>query len=587
LKQKEKIKGTVFEASVFKRIMAFAYRYKGIFISSLVLALFLAGLATLRPKLLQYTIDNYIINKDQAGLLRFSIYIFVVLLLEVLTQFGFIYLANLLGQNVIRDMRLKVFDHIIHFKKAYFDTTSIGKLVTRVVNDIETISSIFGQGLFVLTSDILKMIAILVLMFFMNVKLSLIVLAVMPIILGATRWFQKHIKVTFQDVRNQVANLNGFVQERLSGMKIVQLFNREKIEYEHFEAINQKHKKAHIRTIWFYSIFFPVVEVVTTITIGLIAWYGGLQVIAETLTVGTVIAFISMSKQLFRPLRQIADKFNTLQMGMIASKRVFKVLDTDSHIVDNGTLEQAHVQGNIEVKDLHFSYIKDEEVLKGINFTVKQGQKIALVGATGAGKSTIINLLNRFYEIDSGSITLDSIPIQAYKLKNLRKHIGVVLQDVFLFADSIYNNIALNNPAISLETVKNAAKAIGIHEFIMTLPDDYHYNIKERGVMLSSGQRQLIAFLRVYVNNPSVLILDEATSSIDTYSEKLIQKATDAITKNRTAIIIAHRLSTIQEADTILVMDKGQIVERGTHNELVKLKDGYYRKLYEMQFMDS
>jgi subfamily B ATP-binding cassette protein MsbA len=587
LKQEEKIKGTVFEASVFKRIMAFAYRYKAIFISSLVLALFLAGLAALRPKLLQYTIDNYIINKNQAGLLRFSIYIFIVLLLEVLTQFGFIYLANLLGQNVIRDMRLKVFDHIIHFKKAYFDTTSIGKLVTRVVNDIETISSIFGQGLFVLTSDILKMIAILVLMFFMNVKLSLIVLAVMPLILAATRWFQKHIKATFQDVRNQVANLNGFVQERLSGMKIVQLFNREKMEYTDFETINQKHKKAHIRTIWFYSIFFPVVEVVTTITIGLIAWYGGLQVIAETLTVGTVIAFISMSKQLFRPLRQIADKFNTLQMGMIASKRVFKILDTNSHIVDNGTLEQAHVQGDIGVKDLHFSYIKDEEVLKGISFTVKQGEKIALVGATGAGKSTIINLLNRFYEIDSGSITIDNIPVQAYKLKNLRKHIGVVLQDVFLFADSIYNNIALNNPEISLETVKNAAKAIGIHEFIMTLPNAYQYNIKERGVMLSSGQRQLIAFLRVYVNNPSVLILDEATSSIDTYSEKLIQKATDAITQNRTAIIIAHRLSTIQEADTILVLDKGIIVERGTHNELLKIQDGYYRKLYEMQFINN
>jgi subfamily B ATP-binding cassette protein MsbA len=587
LKQEEKIKGTVFEASVFKRIMAFAYRYKGVFIGSLMLALFLAGLAALRPKLLQYTIDNYIINKNQAGLLRFSIYIFIVLLLEVLTQFGFIYLANLLGQNVIRDMRLKVFNHIIHFKKAYFDTTSIGKLVTRVVNDIETISSIFGQGLFVLTSDILKMIAILVLMFFMNVKLSLIVLAVMPIILAATRWFQKHIKATFQDVRNQVANLNGFVQERLSGMKIVQLFNREKTAYIHFEAINQKHKKAHIRTIWFYSIFFPVVEVVTTITIGLIAWYGGLQVIAETLTVGTVIAFISMSKQLFRPLRQIADKFNTLQMGMIASKRVFKILDTNSHIVDNGTLEQVHVQGNITVKDLHFSYIKGEEVLKGISFTVKQGEKIALVGATGAGKSTIINLLNRFYEIDSGSITIDSIPIQAYKLKNLRKHIGVVLQDVFLFADSIYNNIALNNPEISLETVKNAAKAIGIHEFIMTLPNAYQYNIKERGIMLSSGQRQLIAFLRVYVNNPSVLILDEATSSIDTYSEKLIQKATNAITQNRTAIIIAHRLSTIQEADTILVLDKGIIVERGTHDELLKIQGGYYRKLYEMQFIDN
>ena len=585
MKQKEKIKGTVFDAAVFKRIMAFAYRYKAIFISSLLLALVLAGLAALRPKLLQYTIDNYILTKDQTGLLHFSIYIFIVLILEVLTQFGFIYFANLLGQNVIRDMRLKVFEHIIHFKKAYFDTTSIGKLVTRVVNDIETISSIFGQGLFVLISDILKMFAILILMFSMNVKLSFIVLAIMPVILMATRWFQKHIKTTFQEVRNQVANLNGFVQERLSGMKIVQLFNREKIEFQQFQTINAKHKKAHIRTIWFYSIFFPIVEVLTTVTIGLIAWYGGLQIIAETLSAGTVIAFISMSKQLFRPLRQIADKFNTLQMGMIASKRVFTVLDTESHVVDNGTLEQDHIKGNISVKNLRFSYIKGEEVLKDISFSVKQGEKIALVGATGAGKSTIINLLNRFYEIDEGSILLDAIPIQAYKLKNLRKHIGVVLQDVFLFADSIYNNIALNKPEISLETVKNAAKAIGIHEFIMTLPNNYYYNIKERGVMLSSGQRQLIAFLRVYVNNPSVLILDEATSSIDTYSEKLIQKATDAITKNRTAIIIAHRLSTIQEADTILVMDQGKIVERGTHKELIQLNNGYYKNLYDMQFI--
>ena len=579
----DKSKGNIFDKAVFKRIMAFAYVYKTVFIAAAILALSLAGLGVLRPKLLQYTIDHYITTKDQIGLLRFSIYIIIVLLLEVLVQFGFIYCANLLGQNVIRDMRIKVFKHILHFKKAYFDTTSIGKRVTRVVNDIETISSIFGQGLFVMVSDILKMLSVLLLMLFMHVKLTLIVLAIMPIILAATRWFQKHIKATFQEVRNQVANLNGFVQERLSGMKIVQLFNREQIAFDNFKTINAKHRKAHVKTIGFYAIFFPVVEIITSITIGLLAWYGGLQIITGTLTVGTLIAFISMSKQLFRPLRQIADKFNTLQMGMIASKRVFKVLDTESSIVNNGTFEKTNINGVIAVKDVHFLYIKDEEVLKGISFNIEQGDKVAIVGATGAGKSTIINFINRFYELDSGSITVDGIPIQAFKLNNLRKHIGVVLQDVFLFADSIYNNIALNNPNISLEEVKKAAKTIGIHEFIMSLPDNYHYNIKERGVMLSSGQRQLIAFLRVYVSNPSVLVLDEATSSIDTYSEKLIQKATDAITANRTSIIIAHRLSTIQQATTILVMDKGKIVESGTHQSLLA-HNGFYKKLYDMQF---
>lgn len=589
--QQENNKPKVFDTAIFKRIMQFALKYKRIFIFSTLLALLLAFLGAFRPKLIQYTVDHYIITKDEAGLLQFSIYLLFVVFLEAASQFGFMFLANLLGQNVIRDMRLQAFEHIIHFKKAYFDTTSIGKLVTRVVNDIETISSIFGQGLFVLISDVLKMLAILAVMFWMNVKLALIVLVVLPVILAATRWFQKHIKSAFQDVRNQVANLNGFVQERLSGMRIVQLFNREKIEYQNFEAINTKHKKAHIRTIWYYSIFFPIIEVITTVTIGLLAWYGGLQLISnETITesgmtVGILIAFISMSKQLFRPLRQIADKFNTLQMGMIASKRVFNILDTDSKIVDNGTLEQEHIQGEIKVENVHFSYIKGEEVLKGISFNIKQGEKLAIVGATGAGKSTIINLINRFYEIDSGSITIDSIPIQAFKLQNLRKHIGVVLQDVFLFADSIYNNIVLFNTKISLDEVKNAAKQIGIHEFIMSLPDNYHYNIKERGVMLSSGQRQLIAFLRVYVNNPNILILDEATSSIDTYSEKLIQQATDTITQGRTSIIIAHRLSTVQKADTILVMDKGKIVEIGKHSELLKLTNGYYKKLYDMQFL--
>jgi subfamily B ATP-binding cassette protein MsbA len=461
----------------------------------------------------------------------------------------------------------------------------VGKLVTRVVSDIETIAAFFSTGVFTIVSDVLQMFAITALMFYFNWKLAFIALAVLPILIYATRVFQQAIKTTFQEVRNQVANLNGFVQERVTGMKIVQLFNRERIEYENFNAINNKHKEAYVKTIWYFSIFFPIAEILSSIGIGLIVWFGSKQIIGGFVAgPGTVMAFVQMAQMLFRPLRQIADKFNQLQMGIVSGERVFKVIDTQSSIVKNGTIRVKKLKGNINFREVTFSYVADEEVLKGISLDVKSGQTIAIVGATGAGKSTIINLINRFYEINSGAICIDDIPIQEYALENLRTQIAVVLQDVFLFSDSILNNITLKNKKISLEEVKKAAKQIGIHDFIMTLPGDYQYNVKERGAMLSSGQRQLIAFLRAYLSQPSILILDEATSSVDSYAEQLIQYATETITKGRTSIIIAHRLATIKQADKIIVMDQGLIVEEGTHDELLRKEKGYYKNLYEKQF---
>jgi subfamily B ATP-binding cassette protein MsbA len=457
--------------------------------------------------------------------------------------------------------------------------------VTRVVSDIETIAAFFSNGVFTIVSDVLKMLVVTVFMLILNWKLALITLAVLPILIYATKRFQIAIKATFQEVRNQVANLNGFVQERVTGMKIVQLFNREKIEYDNFKKINDKHKKAHVKTIWYFSIFFPIAEILSSIGIGLIVWYGGGEAIQNSGTsVGTIMGFITLAQMLFRPLRQIADKFNQLQMGIVSGERVFKVIDTESSIAKNGTMMAQKLEGNISFKEVRFSYTKDEEVLKGVSFNVDKGQTVAIVGATGAGKSTIINLINRFYEIDSGSICVDGIPVDTYDIQSLRKQVAIVLQDVFLFSDSIYNNITLKNENISLQEVETAAKQIGIHDFIMTLPGGYQYNVNERGAMLSSGQRQLIAFLRAYVSKPSVLILDEATSSVDSYAEQMIQYATETITKGRTSIIIAHRLATIKQADKIIVMDNGFIVEEGSHQELLEKEQGYYKNLYDKQF---
>ncbi|HCO85523.1 MAG TPA: antibiotic ABC transporter ATP-binding protein [Arenibacter sp.] len=582
----DKDTGKAFDYRLFKRLLRHVRPYLITFYGVAIAAILLSGFAVLTPILVGEIVDNAITNKDGQKLLTLTLAMVGVLLGEVLSQLYFNYYANWLGESVIKDIRINLFKHLMGFKMKYYDNSSIGVLVTRAVTDMQRIGEIFSEGFFVIVSDLLKMLVVAIVMIVANWKLSLIVFAVLPIILYATRLFQKAMKVAFIEVRAQVSNLNSFVQERITGMKIVQLFTREEIEKEKFREINEKHQNAWLKTVWYNSIFFPVAEIVSSITVGLIVWYGGLQNVANISQeeYGTIFMFILLSSMLFRPLRQIADKFNTLQMGMVAANRVFKILDTDSNIQDVGTIDKDSVKGEIEFKNVRFGYLENEEVLHGISFKVKAGETIAIVGATGAGKSTIINLLNRFYEINSGAILIDGINIRDYKLNSLRSKIAVVLQDVFLFADTIANNISLKNDAITIEHMEHAAKQIGVHEFISSLPGGYTYNIKERGTMLSSGQRQLIAFLRAYVSNPSILVLDEATSSVDTYSEQLIQRATEKITEGRTSIIIAHRLATIKKADKILVMQDGLIVETGTHKELLKQK-GYYQNLYEAQFL--
>lgn len=581
--------GNAFDFGLFKRLLKYAHAYRWAFYFVAIAAILLSLLGVMRPYLLQLTIDNSIVPQDNDQLLLYIGLMVGVLLLEVIFQFCFIYYANWLGQEVIRDLRVNLFKHMLQFKMKYFDKSAVGRLVTRAVSDIETIASIFSEGLFMIISDLLKMAVILGFMFYQSWRLTLLVLVVLPFILYATRVFQKKMKLAFEEVRTQVANLNTFVQERITGMKIVQLFTREEKEYENFKEINDKHRKGWIKTVWYNSIFFPIAEMATSITIGLIVWYGGLRVVAgsEAITLGVIVAFVELSQMLFRPLRQIADKFNTLQMGMVAANRVFGVLDTQASIADEGKIVVDHLKGEIEFEEVRFGYLEDEEVLKGISFKAQAGETVAIVGATGAGKSTIINLLNRSYEISSGRIVIDGIDVRDITLKSLRGEIAIVLQDVFLFADTILNNITLNNPGITKEVVIQAAKDIGVHDFISSLPGGYDYNVKERGVMLSSGQRQLIAFLRAYVSNPSILVLDEATSSVDSYSEQLIQDATLKITEGRTSIVIAHRLATVKKADKILVMDAGRIVEMGTHSQLLKKENGYYKNLYEVQFMQE
>ena len=582
----DKDSGKAFDTRLFKRLLAYTKPYKITFYGVALAAILLSCFAILTPLIVKKIIDEAIKESNAEMLLYLTIAMLVVLLGQVICQLAFNYYANWLGESVIKDVRINLFKKMLSFKMKYFDNSSLGVLVTRAVADMQRIGEIFSQGFFVIVADLLKMVVAAIVMLFINWKLALIVFALLPIIMYATRWFQKAMKVAFTEVRAEVSNLNSFVQERITGMKIVQLFTREKIESDKFREINEKHKKAWLKTVWYNSIFFPIAEIVSSLTVGLIVWYGGLQNVANISTdiAGTIFAFIMLIDLLFRPLRQIADKFNTLQMGMVAANRVFKILDTDSHIQNIGSFEKDVVNGDIKFDDVHFGYLEDEEVLHGISFDVKAGETVAIVGATGAGKSTIINLLNRFYEINSGAILVDGVDIKEYNLSSLRTHIAVVLQDVFLFADTIANNISLKNSAISVSDIENAAKAIGVDEFITSLPGGYQYNVKERGTMLSSGQRQLIAFLRAYVSNPSILILDEATSSVDTYSEQLIQSATDKITQGRTSIVIAHRLATIKKADKIIVMDAGNIVETGTHKQLLK-KGGYYSNLYEAQFL--
>ncbi len=600
---------SVLKSSSFKKLMHYAIPFKSKLFSVAFWAVFLALVAGLRPLILNITIDKYFVNASKETnviqdyvLNLFSklliednatynikvlvAIMFIILLLEVIAQYFFVFISSWLGQDIVKVIREKLFTHLASFKVKYYDNEPVGKLITRCVSDIENIASIFSQGLFMIISDILKMVIVLIFMLVINWKISSIVLLIMPVILIATNIFNKKMKIAFNEVRNEVANLNTFIQERLTGMKIVQLFNREKIEFEKFKEINHKHNKAWLKNILYNSIFFPIADIVSSITLGLVVYFGAIFIInGDTNTsVGQLITFNMYIAMLYTPLRQIADKFNVMQMGIVAADRVFEILESNSEVQNDGTFHAEKLKGNIKFENVRFSYLKDEEVLKGINLEVKAGETIAIVGATGAGKTTIINLLNRFYEIDSGKITIDSININDFTLETLRNEIAMVLQDVFLFADSIYNNITLFDENIKRENVYEAAKKIGIHDFLMSLPNGYNYDVKERGVMLSSGQRQLIAFLRAYISNPSILILDEATSSIDSYSEELIQTATQTLTQGRTSIIIAHRLATIVTADTIIVMDKGVIVEKGKHKELLQIENGFYKKLYEAQF---
>lgn len=594
----------------FNKVLQYATPYTSKLFFVGFWALFLAIVAALRPLLLNLTIDNYFIaakketnsiqlqfesfmhyffegNTNKENLELLVIIMFVILLLEVIAQFYFVYMASWLGQDIVKDIREKLFVHLSRFKMKYFDNEPVGKLITRCVSDMENIASIFSQGLFMIVSDVLKMLIVLGFMLIINWKITCIVLLIMPVILLATNIFNRKMKVAFNEVRNEVANLNTFIQERLTGMKIVQLFNREKIELEKFKEINEKHNKAWLKNILYNSIFFPIADIISSITLGLVVYFGALFILnGDTQTsVGQLISFNMYIAMLYNPLRQIADKFNVMQMGIVAADRVFEVMETNVEVQDFGTIEAKKLKGNIQLENVHFSYIAGEEIVKGISLQVEHGKTVAIVGATGAGKSTIINLINRFYEIDSGAITIDGIPVHDYTLSSLRKEIAIVLQDVFLFADTILNNITLFDSSISEEKVQDAAKKIGIHEFIISLPNGYHYDVKERGVMLSSGQRQLIAFLRAYISNPSILILDEATSSIDSHAEELLQKATQTLTKDRTSIIIAHRLTTIINADKIIVMDKGKIVEQGTHDDLLQISNGFYKKLYDSQFV--
>ena len=560
------------------------YKINFVFLS--LAAVLISVFSILNQYLLKEAVDKYITPKDYDGLIFIISVMLGVLLFQVTFQFLFVFLANILGQKVVYDIRIKLFARIIKFKMSYYDKSSVGRLVTRSVNDMETIASIFSQGLFMIVADLILMLSVLGVMIFLSIELSLIVFVILPFILIATRLFQRAMKVAFNEVRNEVANLNSFVQERISGIKEIQVFNRENIERENFVKINTKHKNAWLKTVWYNSIFFPIAEISTSITIGLLVWYGGgLVGLSQTsVTLGTIFLFIQLSQMLFRPLRQIADKFNTLQMGMVAANRVFKILDTSDFIVDNGENNPKKIEGKVSFKNIYFSYDSKNPVFKNFSLDINSGEKVAIVGSTGSGKTTIINLLLRFYDIDNGNILIDKKNIKEMSIEFLRSQISLVTQNIFLFADSIYNNIVLHNKNINKEKVIVAAKKIGIHNFIMKLPGGYDYNVKERGVMLSEGQKQLISFLRAYVSNPSILILDEATSSIDSKTEKLIQYATAKIIENKTSIIIAHRLSTILNSDKIIVLDKGEIKEIGRHEDLLEIQDGYYKKLFELQF---
>lgn len=569
--------------ALLKRILSYTKPYKKYFFTALFLTITLSVFAIVRPLLINRALNNFTGPDSVSTLNTVGILILSALIFEALMQFANIYLTNFIGQSIVKDLRNQVYKHILRLKNSYFDNTPVGTLVTRSVSDIESLSDMFSEGFITISGDILMLLTFVVVMFSKNWLLTLIALSTIPLLLIATNLFKNGVKKTFNEVRNAVSALNTFTQEHITGMRIVQMFNREEQEYKKFTEINDKHRKANIRSIWYYSVFFPVVEILSATSIALLIWFIGAKNNTMNLGLGDITFFVMMVNMLFRPIRMLADRLNTLQMGIVAADRVFKVLDTNEFIVDHGTKTLSDTKGEIEFKNVWFAYTNEHYVLKNVSFKIEAGQAVAMVGATGAGKSTVINLLSRFYEINKGTIYIDGTNINDYKLEELRKNTGVVLQDVHLFNDSIYNNITLHNEAITREEVIEASKKIGIHDFIMTLPGGYDYVVKERGITLSAGQRQLIAFIRAYVYNPKIFILDEATSTIDTHTELLLQKALDKITEGRTSIIIAHRLATIKHANKIMVFDKGELVEQGSQSELLQ-KDGYFKKLYDMQF---
>ena len=579
--------GNVIDFVLLKRVLIFAEPYRLQFTVAAISAILLSVLGPIRPMLINYAIDNYILIPNEEKLWNITTLLLGLLFIEAFIQFFYIYLSTWIGQHVIQDLRAKIFKHILSLKMKYFDNTPIGTLVTRAVSDIETIADIFSQGLLVIIAELLKLLVVVIMMFYTDWRLAIIAMLTIPILLVATSWFKRNIKASFQNVREQVSQLNTFVQEHIVGMNIVHIFNREQAEYKKFKAINRSHRDAHLRSIFYYAVFFPIVEVLSAMSIGLIVWYGGQGILSgKDITVGELIAFILFIHMMFRPIRQLADRFNILQMGIVGSERVFKVLDKVEKITDSGKNTLESVEGSISFNDVNFSYKKDELVLGDLNFEIKAGKMLALVGRTGAGKTSIISVLNRFYEIQKGTISIDGINIDTVKLSSLRKNIALVQQEVFLFSDSILNNITLFDTDITRVKIIEAAKEIGVHSFIETLPNTYDYVVGERGVTLSAGQRQLIAFLRVYVRNPKILILDEATSSIDTATEQLLQNALEKLSKNRTTIVIAHRLSTIIKADKILHLKNGSVHEEGTHEFLLK-SGGAYAEMYSLQESDT
>ena len=580
-----KVGGKAFDFKLFVRVLAYAKPYRMLFIFSVVLTVVLGAMGTARPILIRQVIDDAILGSDAPMLLNLTLILVGLLVVESLGQFAFMYAANWLGQSIIKDIRIELYDKLQTFTHSFYDKTPIGQLVTRVVSDIETISQIFSQGILVIFGDLFRILVMLgAMFFFFNPILVLVSLSIIPVLFIATRWFQRGIKESFQQVRTEISNLNTFVQEHLGGMAVVQAFGREAQEYDKFEAINDRHRKANIRSIFYYALFFPIIEVLSAISIGLAVWYGGMNAATGgSVTVGELTAMIIFVGMLFRPLRQLADRFNTLQMGMVASERVLNLLDNTTDIEPNGAVQLSELQGAIDFKNVHFHYQADEPILRNVSFAVAPGETVAIVGATGAGKSTIISVLMGFYPYQSGSVTIDGHELTTLDLHALRTQLALVLQDVFLFSDTVRSNIVLGEVDITDAQIMQAAREIGIEEFIEGLPEGLDYNVQERGGVLSAGQRQLLAFLRAYITNPSVLILDEATSSIDSHTEELIQRALIALTQDRTSVIIAHRLSTIQHADRIIVLDKGQVVEVGSHAALLEAK-GAYHNLYEKQF---